>query len=587
MSRNYHPWVVGIAAAVVVAAIALAFRWSGSETPESAPLAVACYANLPDGYDARAIRAERLAWRCDSSTPPITERPLAIRLAVSLPQEYERLWLESRIAEFESLSVTTIFRSGKIDTRQYVPRALEASESNFTYSIPIDPARGEVDRVFAVFKGLEFPPAAMETRLVSKPSVETKAGRNMIAVASLVAGFMLLPVISNFIYFRGLQERFLLWHSAFALSLSLHIAGSGPLMTIVPLDVREAYVVHETSFALAILAAVMFLRSILEPGVVPRSLRRALGFCGILLIMLLIYRLGFPEVFRPQATAIYFLGYLPVLVTIVLALGVAAWRGSRAAKIQLLAWAPIALLGSARLVAMIFDQGAYIDGSQFLWGAAAFDVLVTALGVIDRVMLMRYERDAAVRTAEEMSRIASRDALTGLLNRRALDQNFETLRNSGFSVFCVLDIDWFKSINDEFGHQTGDQVLVSVARALAEDGSTLAFRVGGEEFVLLIQGADARETAERQRERIASQVAADLPKLGREVTASMGLVEVSDNPALVVALSDIYEFADQLLYQAKASGRNRIKAGRITYFATRGMDRRQGERRQQGRRQSA
>ena len=121
----------------------------------------------------------------------------------------------------------------------------------------------------------------------------------------------------------------------------------------------------------------------------------------------------------------------------------------------------------------------------------------------------------------------------------------------------INNLDNFKAINDIHGHTVGDAVLKAVAEALQVDPQVHAFRMGGEEFVLLVRGEDAQAQAERRRQAIPAIVANAVPTLGRPVTASMGVADASRNTEKEFA--ELYEQADRLLYNAKLAGRNRTQ----------------------------
>lgn len=161
---------------------------------------------------------------------------------------------------------------------------------------------------------------------------------------------------------------------------------------------------------------------------------------------------------------------------------------------------------------------------------------------------------------------ADQDALTRLRNRRSFDEILaaETVRFERYTrplALLVLDLDHFKSINDTYGHEAGDEVLRRVARAIAgcvRDADTAA-RLGGEEFVVLMPETSltaALEVAGRIRSAIA---AAPVEWQGRSipVRASIG---VSACPDVVAAPPDLAGSADAALYQAKQAGRDRVMA---------------------------
>jgi diguanylate cyclase (GGDEF)-like protein len=156
---------------------------------------------------------------------------------------------------------------------------------------------------------------------------------------------------------------------------------------------------------------------------------------------------------------------------------------------------------------------------------------------------------------------ATLDPLTGLHNRKALRARFDDLRSQADQdgtklAVVVLDIDHFKSVNDTYGHPRGDAVLQGVAdtlRAALREGE-LVFRLGGEEFLVLLSGdsaADAELIAERLRAAVADATPAGLP-----ITASVG-VSISADGADYATL---FEQADTALYDAKRLGRDRVVA---------------------------
>jgi two-component system cell cycle response regulator len=180
--------------------------------------------------------------------------------------------------------------------------------------------------------------------------------------------------------------------------------------------------------------------------------------------------------------------------------------------------------------------------------------------------IRRYRYTERLRTSVRASmEMAITDALTGLYNRRYLESHLAQLIahavNRGRLVSVLtLDVDFFKSVNDTYGHDAGDRVLQEMAgRLRASIRSTdLACRTGGEEFVVVLSGTDLH-TAERVGERVRKLVAAKpflvAPGCHLSVTVSLGvasLLSVEDAPG------DLLKRADQALYRAKREGRNRV-----------------------------
>ena len=168
------------------------------------------------------------------------------------------------------------------------------------------------------------------------------------------------------------------------------------------------------------------------------------------------------------------------------------------------------------------------------------------------------------RVEQQLAEMATRDPLTGLMNRRAILSHLERLhadRRSQRQPLCLLmcDVDHFKSINDRHGHAVGDEVLTQVAQVLRQhlrDGDQVG-RIGGEEFLVVLQSTEPEQLAqvgERLRQVVASHPLMSLDTTF-SVTLSIGAVRslrADEDWASVVSR------ADQALYVAKRTGRDRV-----------------------------
>ncbi|HVF66230.1 MAG TPA: diguanylate cyclase [Pyrinomonadaceae bacterium] len=185
---------------------------------------------------------------------------------------------------------------------------------------------------------------------------------------------------------------------------------------------------------------------------------------------------------------------------------------------------------------------------------------------------LKRERDLLQESAEELRRRAEAasemsmtDALTGLLNRyglrRALQRELSEARRYARPLSCLLlDIDFFKSINDTHGHAAGDAALMQAARVLTESvrGSDVVCRYGGEEFLVLAPETDARgahSLAEKIRLAVSSRLFGDGAR-AFALTLSAGVAELRPGESG----NDMIARADLALYQAKQRGRDRVEA---------------------------
>jgi diguanylate cyclase (GGDEF)-like protein len=184
-------------------------------------------------------------------------------------------------------------------------------------------------------------------------------------------------------------------------------------------------------------------------------------------------------------------------------------------------------------------------------------VTVLALLLLGSMVLYQLSR------SRKMRRLAMTDELTGIHNRRQIQAKAQTMLQQAKSLdqpfsLLLIDIDHFKQINDGWGHQAGDRVLVAVANCISEALRSLdrVGRNGGEEFLVLLPDtllAEAVEVAERVRQQVAALQVAELPA-EYPVRVSIGCAQLREGESL----SELIHRADEAMYSAKQGGRNRV-----------------------------
>lgn len=182
---------------------------------------------------------------------------------------------------------------------------------------------------------------------------------------------------------------------------------------------------------------------------------------------------------------------------------------------------------------------------------------VVLIGASIFIFISKRETTKAYELAEKQ---ALTDSLTGLLNRVTMPESLETAilkcrKNGKKSTLCLIDIDHFKAINDTYGHEAGDRVLVSLSASIVKliSRKDTLFRIGGEEFLILMNNTDLNEgskTADALR-----AVVEDLSLLeDHQVTISIGVSEVEDD----FDWKQWMKRSDENLYKAKENGRNQV-----------------------------
>jgi len=213
--------------------------------------------------------------------------------------------------------------------------------------------------------------------------------------------------------------------------------------------------------------------------------------------------------------------------------------------------------GHDRLIALTFERSIFALPSYLSVDPYGLWAAVLALCAALRILVLTRR----VRTLEAQ---AIRDPLTGAFNRRHLHAclalAIERRRRTGEAAsLLLLDVDRFKAINDAVGHPAGDRVLKAIVSLVGRRARKVdvLFRLGGEEFALLLAGAtlpDAAAVAEDLRRSVEAAPLVD----GRSVSVSIGLCDLHDSHSVETWIEE----TDAALYRAKRAGRNRVAARR-------------------------
>ncbi len=225
----------------------------------------------------------------------------------------------------------------------------------------------------------------------------------------------------------------------------------------------------------------------------------------------------------------------------------------------------------SKVFRLIANYAPILDGSRSVRGCMVTfndvtEIEKTNSRLMEALADLASNKEALQSKNVELERLASRDPMTGCLNRRVFYERFERLyadaKRRNLELSCIMgDIDKFKLVNDTYGHQAGDQVIRSFAAILQSSvrGEDLVGRYGGEEFCIVLIGATpdaAVRLAERIRRTVELECGASVPEVrGLKVTCSLGVSSIQFASSTATAMVNE---ADQALYSAKQSGRNRV-----------------------------
>ncbi|MBD3729082.1 MAG: diguanylate cyclase [Sphingomonadales bacterium] len=556
---------------MAMALIACLLGGGGAVQARDNGLQPACYGS---GFDDPATPES--GWRCDGAHAPVGEGWTYARFDLAQDAEDLPRLMVSRLGRFDRLTLTVVDEDGAWRSRTVTPGDVEATAQGPFFKVELPEVTAHSQYLVAGFDRLNHRATAENAGLfVSDPARAPLRQAELIQIA-IILGMLLMPIAFNAAFYRVLREDFIVWHSAMLAAFAMLVGvRSGLINLFYPLDMLTWRATLIWGMGLASASAVVFIRKVIEPGFLAPTTCRLLKIAPFWALGITAIHSADLEILQPLGGDFHALGMLPILLVSVWALGSSFWRGSRAARYQVIGWTPLLLTFTVQLVTQLVPWFRPVEWLQLFYLGILCEAIATALGVADRFLDLKRQRDDARVEARYAETLAERDPLTGLMNRRVLEPRFRQLRAEGFCTLAVLDLDLFKRINDVHGHGKGDEVLRATAEALAPDEDVLAVRMGGEEFAMLLRGDHVAERAEMRRVAITRHVAQRVPGLDRMVTASMGMVQLTEGLD-ACEFEDIYQRADRLLYEAKATGRNRTMCERLREFPPRPLERRDG-----------
>lgn len=381
-----------------------------------------------------------------------------------------------------------------------------------------------------------------------------------LAVASASLAIMAAMALMALLFAVELRDAAFVWYALYVLAYAMTLAIQNGYVAQ-PLG-WTAVAAHPSGWgrlavAVSVLSATQFLAYFADLRRYARRLRVVVLAVGIATaVAMALGSLPVPALARLAGSLIN-----PLLIlggpVILLASVVALWRGSRYAGIFLLGWAPllaVTVLGSLQVFGLLAGW-TWLGEASFV--AGAYEALVLSLGLADRSLALRHDRDIARAQAET-------DVLTGVFNRRGLGRRIEALvagahrQRQPLSVL-FLDLDRFKLLNDRQGHLAGDAALLAVARLVRADMRThdLLGRYGGEEFVAVLPRCDA-PAARILAERICAHLRAQaIAVTGADdvLTVSVGVASLLGGEGAVALVAR----ADAAMYAAKRAGGDRVE----------------------------
>ncbi len=464
-----------------------------------------------------------------------------------------------------AVTVSTVYSDNSIATKYLSPT--EIAERSMVPAIFVEPlpqkAGLDIEKVILSIETPWDPVNWRDTSIISMAQAQ-QAHLNGALIYALVVGLLITPIMFNLIMYPVLRYRFMIFHCGVmvcALAYGLSWAG---FFQVLPFTVEpiQRSIFNHLIIAVAFTFACYLTRELCGRDALGRFWWTALSVAGLApMLSSALLMMAAPRLSHYGSIIHHAMFILPLLA-IVGSLVYGSYRGRLICKLQLLAWSPMMLYIAGRILKGlgIVEDIPLLDFG--LYPSLVTEALLTTTIVGYRIFSIRLERDKALREQSILTGLASRDSLTGAMNRRAFIDGFNSLTgssnpNNRIYSLLVIDLDHFKLVNDVHGHAVGDRVLKEITQLLNSHcrDEDMCARFGGEEFCIMLSTssiAAADGCAYRLVRAIDEHVFSDVGNL----TASIGIVTV--RPDLSKSFESWYSAADKALYSAKKKGRNRV-----------------------------
>jgi diguanylate cyclase (GGDEF)-like protein len=558
--------------------------------------------------------AERTLDIADVSLPAMADRfsPLPGKGLINFGYSTSVYWLRIRLAASHSeqrmldiayppLDRVDLYHAGPSGLTQHLVsgdrlRFIERAYPHRNLVFPLDLPEGES----TIYLRIQSEGSMTVPLSLMSPDEFARESVGAYVLLAMYYGTLLALGVYNLLLYLAIRDRAYLEYVLFALGMSFGMASTNGFTQqfLFPNHPELANAAFPMGFSIAGLFGAMFIRTFLDTLQTAPTLDKALlVLMGLFALAMLVHPLSY------HTGSMMALSGGLLLSAVALLAGLVAWRrGHPGAPLFLFAWS--LLLGGVAVMAMrafgwIPTHFLTIYAMQI---GSTLDMLLLSFALADRINSMRSEKELAqaelisakqnmldalrrseyelearveLRTREleaantrlrdnehELSRLARQDALTGLGNRIALEEEthkaIDRASRLGTSVAVMLiDLDQFKPVNDNHGHGVGDEVLRMVARRLAKctrRTDTLA-RLGGDEFVVVVEGHDAVADAIAVAEKMVAEMVRPFPLQGLvlSIGASIGIAVLGEEDSP----DSLLRRADRAMYFSKREGGNR------------------------------
>lgn len=477
--------------------------------------------------------------------------------------------LEFNYPLLDELSVYIVRDSNKqllaqYDTGDLIPFTdRDYQHPNFIFPVTL-PAQTNLTFYFRIFsKGSMTADATLW-----QPDAFQEKSRLEYFYLALYLGLLIGLLSYNFLLYISLREVSYLYYVLFVSSLFFAMGSYSGLWfeRLWPSSPYWHNISSPIAFSLVGTFAILFSKSFLQTRSTIPQLDKALSFIMIAFLIMIITSSVIPLSYSAPALSILAV----ILAVVIIALGaVLSLRGNRTAIIYLVSWL-FFIFGALALTARNFGLIPNTIFSQYaIFIGSAIEILLLSFALAQRINQVQKHSQYLISANSELKdqesslkQLAHYDALTGLSNRTLIMEKFSLLlangkRNSTQVAILFLDLDGFKPINDRYGHNIGDDVLVIMAdrlRSLLRNSDVIG-RIGGDEFIVLVDEGDGDFNPQEVANKIKSIIAEPISIMGDNLHlgVSIGAASYPNNGK---DLASLVSFADTAMYIDKAYRHN-------------------------------
>ncbi len=477
-----------------------------------------------------------------------------------------------------SMAVHSLLADGSIKSAYFSEQqVIDSWRPKGHYGLPIPGSEDPVTRsqIETVYVSLDNPRVASSITLVELTSKKKWDDLKLplSAMFALLCGMAIMPFFYNTFFYGALRHSFMLWHSVMIIGTVVYtFSSSGLIFLAFPeTSLTTKFLLNYWTLAIAIAASGFFLDRFVEPGKIAKWLRSLLLISAVLPVFVTAFVFQTIEGYDNNIRNYYHASFIPYLFVVLYTMLHALRRGSKAIWFQIAAWTPIIIFSFDRIAR---GMDLYIGIPELDYGlyfVLVLETIILAFGVANRILKLRLSHEHTLKKQVELTLLAETDGLTAIGNRRAFEKAFKrNLHERKYHHLAILDIDFFKRVNDLYGHEIGDEVLRLVGRELANTRHFSA-RIGGEEFALLMKPNERGSRKSNPASELTSicetlirSVHANVPEIKQPVTFSVGVAAITKR----TSLKSVMAVADKRLYNAKNNGRNQVVSFDLSNLGT-------------------